>query len=65
MNAIPGRRSGALPRLLVYLAAVLVAIGATALLLTAAESETPRWVTPSSHTPTTNQTPAFGFVPES
>jgi hypothetical protein len=52
MDVIPGRRSGVLSRWLVYLAALLVAIGATALLLTAAETETPRTIMPSSHTST-------------
>jgi len=50
MNAIPGRRSGVLSRWLVYLAALIVALGATALLLTAAESDALMTVTASSHT---------------
>jgi len=62
MNAIPGRRSGVLSRWLVYLAALLVALGATALLLTAAESETPRTVTPSSRPSTMIETPACEFL---
>jgi S1-C subfamily serine protease len=41
MNAIPGRRSNVVSRWLVYFAALLVALGATALLLSAAEPTTP------------------------
>jgi len=50
MSAIPGRRTGTLPRMLVYLAALLVALAATALLLKAAEPEASRTVTPLVHT---------------
>lgn len=58
MNAIPGRSTGVISRWLVYLAALLVALAATALLLNAAEYESPRAITPSSHTSSMAETPA-------